>query len=418
MYEHDFDNLFDRFRADGPLVGAAGPDAARAVHRHRQRVRVAAAGVLTVALIAVPAVALAIDHAPDRVAPPITDSTVEPLPSTPAPSASPSPTATSPSAAPPPDGRISKEDLGNADLDLPAWLAPECPSGRVGFSGGRAGHAAYPNHEIVIYQVVHADVDRDGAEETAALISCEGPEMIESRVFALDRTESGSIATMGLVVGETGDPWPTTDSISDIRRIRGSGSAVEVEVADFGKNGVPLSLAQHQWRAYSWNGDRFVQTGGPTAFPPNPKVTDLSVAGQVLRMGCQPASSTCTTAAATGRQSGTLTLTVRNNGPFPAAQPRVDISLWTQLTVTRVSSGCSTPASSTGRYVTCKLGELKVGSEVELVISVAAPACICSGTVGTYRASVTSTSDYNGPAYPEPDGKGADNSIERDVVVS
>ena len=80
--------------------------------------------------------------------------------------------------------------------------------------------------------------------------------------------------------------------------IRAARTAVEVEVYDRNFEGVPSHVPQRQWRAYSWNGDGFAQTGGPTEFPPNPYVTDLSVTGGNLTL--RPAEG--------NRVAGSLTL--------------------------------------------------------------------------------------------------------------
>ncbi|HEX2773822.1 MAG TPA: hypothetical protein VHN18_15510 [Micromonosporaceae bacterium] len=411
MSEYNLDNVFDRFRTGGPLVIPAGPDAARKVHQHRRRVRVAAAGALAVALIAIPAVALAVDGAPDRVPPPPTDNTVEPVPSppTPAPSASPtpssspSPPAVSATSGPPPlSGRFSADELGNATLELPAWpdfLADSCPSGRVRFRDGRAALPGAVEHDVTIKEVVHVDVDRDGADETAARIICSGLEQNSNKVLVFERDEAGGVATFGQVLTESGD-------IAAIFTIRKSGTAVEAQVVDYFSDGMPSDLMQFQWRGYSWDGSRFAQTGGPTAFPPNPKITDLSVAGQALRM----------TPSAAGQLSGTLTITVRNNGPHPAASPRIDVTLPAQLSAARLPAGCSSFRSTRGLDITCNLTEVDADAGAELVVPLTAPATIGTGTVGTYRAAVSSTSPSGGP-YPEPAGRGGDNAIERDIVA-
>ncbi|MGW4499293.1 hypothetical protein ACWENR_11865 [Micromonospora sp. NPDC004336] len=402
----ELDDVFTTFRAGGPLVVPPGAGAARAVARRRRTNRVVATGVVAAVLAATPVLANAWAD-PDAPAPPA--QTGSPTP-TPPPTTSPSPPAPSTAAtsAAPPDGRIGAKELGNATLDLPAWpadVADKCPSGRVRFTDGRARRSADAALDVRILQVVHADLDRDGARETAALLNCSGQEMSESRVLAFDRDRSGVIETMGLVVAQTGDPWPPApDTIAGIRRIRAAGSAIEAEVADLGQNGVPTSLAQHQWRAYSWSGRGFAQSGGPTAFPANPRITDLSVSGGDLRL----------TPVDADRATGTLRLTVGNRGPQRATDPQVRVVLPAGFTVTSPPSGCT----SSGTSHTCELKALAVDGTVVVELSVSVRrSAVGVGRVGEYSATVAWT-DSDGVAYPEPPGGHKNSSIRHGVVVS
>jgi hypothetical protein len=398
MSEYNLDNLFDRFRRGGPLVIPAGADAARAAHHHRRRVRVVAAGVLTAALIAVPAMALAVDGGPRRVPPPPADRTVEPTPSLPAPAPSAPSTPRATSEPPPLSGRFSTEELGNATLEIPTWpdyAADTCPSGNVRFRDGRAALPGVVEHDVRIKEVIHVDVDRDGTDETAARFVCLGLAETDNKVLVFDRDRAGKVVTFGQVLTESGD-------IGGIIAIRKSGTSVEVRVVDY-FDGVANDLMQFQWRAYSWNGDRFVQSGGPTAFPPNPKVTDLSVAGQDLRL----------TPVAADVLGGTLTVTIRNEGPHSAARPKVVVHLSAWLSVARPPAGCTSVRSASDLDLTCNLAELQVRADVDLVFAVKAPAWI--GTGATYRAAVESSSASGGPRYP--DAKPADNVIQRNAII-
>ncbi|MFG3706921.1 hypothetical protein ACGF7U_19635 [Micromonospora sp. NPDC047670] len=401
----ELDDVFTAFRAGGPLVAPPGAGAARAVARRRRMHRVVATGVIAAVLAATPVLANTW-AAPDTPTPPAQTGSPEPTPPPTTTPSSPAPSTASASAAPP-DGRIGAKELGNATLDLPAWpayLADKCPSGRVRFTDGRARRSPDATLDVRILQVVHADLDRDGARETAALFNCSGQEMSEARVLAFDRDRSGAIDTMGLVVAQTGDPWPPApDTIAGIRRIRAAGSAVEAEVADLGQEGVPASLAQHQWRAYSWSGRGFVQSGGPTAFPANPRITDLWVRGGDLLL----------TPADADRATGTLRLTVGNRGPQRAADPQVRVILPAGFTVTSLPSGCT----SSGTMHTCRLKALAVRESVTVELSVSVRRSeIGVGRVGEYSATVAWT-DGDGAAYPEPPGGHKDSSIRHGVVV-
>jgi hypothetical protein len=66
---------------------------------------------------------------------------------------------------------------------------------------------------------------------------------------------------------------------------------------------------QFQWRGYRWNGSAFTQISGPTKFPPNKKVNDLSVTTTDLVFG-PPVD---------GVRHGSMTVTAREAGParFP-----------------------------------------------------------------------------------------------------
>ncbi|MEU4772862.1 hypothetical protein [Micromonospora sp. NPDC023644] len=407
MSDHDtspgLDDAFAAFRSGGPLVVPAGAWAARKVARRRRTNRLVATGVTAAVLVAVPVLANA-GGDPDPPVPPA--QTVSPSPTAPTTTvpATPTPSATSPSAEPPPDGRIHAKTLANATLDLPAWpgnLADECPSGRVRFSDGRAQRSASAELRASIVQVVHADLDRDGTQETAALLDCSGLEMGEARVLAFDRDPAGAIITMGVVIGETGD-------IGGIRRIRGEDRSVAAEVTDRSGDGTPDSLAQRQWRIYSRSGGRFVQTGGPDAFPPNPRVTDLSVTGSELRLAPDG-----------DRTTGTLRLTVRNAGPQPAAAPRVQVDVPKGFEVRPLPSTCTRFVSSQRVSYRCELKALPVGggATFELPISVVRSQ-VGTGVVGEYSAKVWWSRTAEDVPYPEPTGATKDNSTSGDIVVT
>lgn len=401
MPEHDdldqIEAAFTRFRSGGPLVAAAGPDAARAVFRRRRSTR-AALGVVAAGLVlAAPVTAYATGVVGDDATPDpgisIPPTTVPP-PTT-APPSSP-PTASPSTSGAVPDGRISSAALGNAALDLPDWssqMADRCPAGRVKFTGGEARKPGEDELSVRIANVIHVDVDRDGRKETVAKIGCSGVEMDETKVLAFDRDAAGDIVTMGQVVTNDGD-------IAVIGSIRGARTAVEVQVYDRGFEGVPSQVPQKQWRAYSWNGSGFAQSGGPTAFPPNPYVTDLSVTGGNLTM--RPAGD--------NRLTGSLTLTVRNAGPVPATKPGVRVALPKGFTASALPSGCTASTIFDGSTVVqCGLSRLAVAATRTVTFDVGAPASIGTGTVGQY------TADAEWDSYP--DSAPTNNYIERAIVV-
>jgi hypothetical protein len=397
----DLDEIFTAYRSGGPLAPAPGVEAVRSVARRRRAARAAGLGALAAVVVATSAVAaVRLDRPlPD---PPVTSPTPVPAPSvSTGRSAPPSPTPSS--ASPPPDGRISRQQLGNATLDLPAWsghLDDECPDGPVRFSGGTARRSATAELAVRISDVVHADLDDDDATETAALIGCSGLETGESRVVAFDRTADGRVRTLGTVVAETGD-------IAAIREIRPVRDAVEARVADFAGDGLPDDLAQVQWRRYAWRDGRFRQAGGPSDFPPNPRITDLAVTGADLRL----------TPAGDERAAGTLRLTVRNDGPHPAAV-LLQVTLPKPFDVRTLPAGCTRAPSNASISVLCRLPSTAAGRTTPVELAVSVPlGRVGTGIAGRYRAEVSSPADINRAPYPEPTGRRADNSIERDLVI-
>lgn len=187
--------------------------------------------------------------------------------------------------------------------------------------------------------------------------------------------------------------------IVNVGAIRPAGHAIEAQVYDRDFEGVPEYLPQKQWRAYSWNGKRFAQSGGPTAFPPNPWITDLTVTGGELRL--RPGTG--------DELTGTVTLTVRNKGPVPAKEPDLEVGLPDGYTVTSVT-GCTTQPPTGRKTLGCGLRRIGVGESRTVTVSVRAPADVGTGTVGQYTASV------GWKSLPEPNFDRSDNSIERPIV--
>ncbi|NIL56460.1 hypothetical protein [Salinispora arenicola] len=412
MPEHDnapdLDDIFTAYTSGGPLAVPSGAAAAQHVARRRRTTRLVAAGVLAVAVLAAAPALASTWTDQDPPIPPA--ETPTPIPSTlsATPTATPSTGVPTPSASAPPEGRISKEQLGGATIDLPEWPAGQlaCPSGRVRFSEGVAVHPADRDITIEVRQVAHSDLDRDGAQETAALLLCNGREWSKARVLAFDRTATGDIETMGLVVEQTDQAWPTSNSIAGIRSIRPAATAVEVEVADFGNNGVPLSLAQHQWRAYSWSGKGFVQSGGPTTFPPNPRITDLSISGDDVRLS--PVGS--------NRAKGVIKLEVANLGPGQAPEPQVQVYLPRGTTAASLPKECT--ASDSGTEVTCQLAALTAKGSTTLEVPVSAqPSGLAPGsTIGEYAARVRSVETAGGGWFPTV-GSDDDNVTTGDLIM-
>ncbi|WP_027661552.1 hypothetical protein [Salinispora fenicalii] len=405
----NLDHIFTAYTSGGPLAAPAGPAAAQHIARRRRTTRIITAGVLAVALLAAtPAVASTWTNQEPPALPADTPTPTTPAPSlSPTPSASPTPSTTP--STPPPNGQIGKTELGNATLELPAWpeyLKEHCPAGRVKFSDGTAQLAPNSELRIKLTEVVHADFDQDGAKETAALINCSGIEMGEARVLAFDRDASDNIVTMGLVTGQTGD-------IAWIRGIRAKGTAVEAEVVDAAGEGVVEGFAQSQWRTYSWSGKGFVQSGGPSMFPPNPRVTDLSISGDDVQLVPD----------GTDTASGTLRLTVSNQGPQRATDPYLTVDLPGEITITSLPAKCETSKTLSGTRYRCWLPALAVNADSVVDLPLSAPKSVFDGAQpGRWEAKIvwgytgTDTGDGKGWPYPEPDGAEDDNSANGNVL--
>ncbi|MFG3556494.1 hypothetical protein ACGGAQ_19130 [Micromonospora sp. NPDC047557] len=299
---------FTAYRTDVTTrVVGPGPDQVRRTLRRRRRTTAVAVAAAAVVLVLAPVVANAALKG-DRT-PPVPAESVEPTsppttaPPPPTPSASQSPSSTPTTEAGAPDGRISRQQLLAARLDLPDWpqIVPStCTTSKV-----RLVTSSINNYIPLLtdLKVSHADLDGDGAEETVAAISCRYGEASAKQVVAFDRDDSGRIVTLGRVVR-------TTDGVADIRGLEVTAAgAVQVRVADLQPCcDTPTYWPQEQTRTYRFKGGRFVQTGGPTKFGKDPRLTDLRL------------SMTHTLVNVTGGRELTTVFTVSNAGPVDAAQ--------------------------------------------------------------------------------------------------
>ncbi len=344
--------------------------------RRALAVAVAAALVLLITSVAVFAV-LRARHTPSGPVaggPTVssTSSTASPAPSTAGPSGSPKASASpkvrqrcgDPTAMAVPPGGFALRELCDATLTVPAWPnRPDCPSGPVHFTNG--SHFIRSSFFLSLgarnlaadADIAYADVDRDGRSETLLLLSCGGERWI-SQAIALRRTAAGTPATLGRVVATDG-------AIKRLMTVDGNADGtVQVEVADWnGGLGDDGSLAQRQWRTYRWPSHRFTQVGGPTTFPVNPRVTDLTVTATHLVFG--PATQA-------GR-TGTMTVTVRNLGPSPAPY-EVEMVLPDFAQPSPLTPGCREESRSQSVLVTCAGEALRAGEANTLPLTFHAPA--------------------------------------------
>src|SRR6266511_4172498 len=360
MSDYETENLlrtsFAQFETVASMAAPA-PDRARvvAIANRRQSIRMAVIGAAAALVVAVPVVAWAVRGPHVGPTPPGPASSTS---ATPQPSESAAGTSAPPSAAT--LAPIELDELARSTVDIPAWPAgamPGCPSGLFRFEGRQTpvhGPGAPPGLTMEILKTVPVDVDRDGLAETAVLLSC----------------------------------WVQVRSVLDIRADAGGG--VGVEVGDVGslQTSEVAALTQRQWRSYTWDGSRFRQSGGPTTFPPNPNIADLTVTASDLRLG--PVTG--------GARHGTLTVTVTNNGP--GSPPRAHLDL-----LTGDSLHVDPPAG-----VTCTLRGVPPASEVNSCDLAAAPAAGRSVTL-TFQYTTVGSAGFEGP---QPPGKATVSGIRSD----
>ncbi|WP_432982108.1 hypothetical protein [Dactylosporangium sp. CA-233914] len=383
----DFDDqllagAFADFRDEvAPHVKPAGTAAAHETVLRRHRVRMIAATTLAALVVAAPVVAYAAagddSHGPPAVTGDSPSATSGPA----SPESSGSATGTVSAA---PDGRISKTDLAKATLDIPAWpkgFDDSCPTGTVKFTGGKAGHNGI---EALQGDPVYVDVDHDGAQETVALVSC-SPQGSDYQVIALDRDTTGKVVTLGKVVGSAGNTGKQGSDIMTIWAIEaGDNGQVRVDVGEYRPCCEAMQASQHQWRTYGWNGDRFTQTGGPTAFGPNPKVADLAITADRLTMTRQ----------GDGSWAGTLRVTIHNGAQF-ATPGKLQFSLNIDASwQAQPSTECRFTPGETP--VNCTLPSIGAGADRVVTIPLTAPAGPLSHQCTVYANAV----DTNGAGYP------------------
>ncbi|SCE85316.1 hypothetical protein GA0074696_1240 [Micromonospora purpureochromogenes] len=291
-------------------VAGPGPDQARRTLRRRRRTAMVAAAAAAVVLVAAPVVANATlnGERPKPVPGQSIDPTAPPTSApSPTPSATGSPSATATATAGPeaPDGRISRAQLLAARVDLPDWpsLVPKsCTTSDVRLRSSATDFVPV----LADAELGHGDVDGDGATETVALVACRYGEASAKQVVAFDRDSQGRIVTLGRVVR-------TNDGFDDILGLEVSpAGSVQVRVADIQPCcRTPRYWVRDQVRTYRWNGDRFVQTDGPTTFGKDPRLTDLKLS-MTYKLGAFIDNDT--------RQYLTTVLTVTNAGPRDAEQ--------------------------------------------------------------------------------------------------
>ena len=248
-------------------------------------------------------------------------------------------------------------DLGAATLTLGAWRpgpggSPPCPTGPVTFSGSSA---ALPGKATVrLLQNVRVDVDHDGTDEIAVVVSCQDTQAGTYQAIVLKTGANGRLTTMGQLA--RGGP-----GAEDILAVgAGSGGLVNLTVGDIIPCcGVPRSLQLTQVRTFAWQRNGFTQVAGPITFVANRSAVNLDISAPAVHLGGLVA----------GRSSGTLTVTVTNRGPRDAM--RVSVAVSPDQPLAPATGGdwarCLT-RDGTNRTVVCPLGNLAVGKTATLTL--------------------------------------------------
>ena len=179
-------------------------------------------------------------------------------------------------------------------------------------------------------------------------------------------------------------------------------------MVDLHEDLMPIDLPQHQWRRYSWTGKGFAQSGGPTAFAPNPKITDLGVTGDgPLRLRQEGAF-----------YKGTLRITVHNRGEQTAQRPRLMVTV-VEAQKRRPVEGCVNTRQVVADFQ-CDLAPLAAGASRTVDVPITIRKSLFDFEPDPhYYANVSSVSGPEPGAQPYPPlpGTQTDNSTEGPVVV-
>jgi hypothetical protein len=211
-----------------------------------------------------------------------------------------------------------------------------------------------------------------------AFIDCLPPgwgEHTPRQAVAFVRRADGTFATMGVVVDEVpaGAPSQDDNSIEDVSRMEAApGGGVRVKVGD------PATLYQdtgtspglYQQRTYGWNGTAFVQDAGSTSFVVPPGTFDLAVSPSPMTYA-KPVK---------GERAGSMTVTVRNDGPTTVE----NLSVF--LAMRGVPATCADPGSSPGP--TCAVGSLAPGASKTVTFHHTVPDCADCSLGGSLQVRV------------------------------
>jgi hypothetical protein len=160
-------------------------------------------------------------------------------------------------------------------------------------------------------------------QDVAAIVECRVGEGGPTQAVAFTRQRDGTYRTIGTVVHSS--PTFQQGAGPDIAEIAGltigDQGTVQATVRDrFGCCGVNRATITTQQRTYAWSGHGFQQDAGPTTFLGDHAVSDLRVTAGTVAVTPTGAPMTYT---------GTLTVTVTNQGPEAIADVRLVVSAYT-----------------------------------------------------------------------------------------
>lgn len=365
------------YRAD--VMGNVPPQDIAGVRgraRRRARNHVTAAAAITALALVIPAAAYAMTNdrhgnGPANPTPTVTGTDS----SGPAPSTSASGSGTAAGAPTPgaPNGQLTIDELLPYKYDLESWHGE--PGGAVANCPTKQVTLHYNSVDlglVNISKVVHGDVDHDGAPETVAILSCQFGQASRQQVVYFDRDDDGYVELRSQVVSGS-DAKGGIQRIYDVE-IDAPTGGIGVQVGDrFACCSQSDEQSEHQQRWYTWDGQRFAQTDGPTAFTPRPiDDFDLTVSAEPVQFG----------AASGGVRTGKLAITVKNgsavNAPgvqFKLLSPDVGGRLPVGSVTFTASSGASAdcPAAQDGNLL-CHFPALASGATRTYTFTVTAPA--------------------------------------------
>ena len=278
----------------------------------------------------------------------------------------PTPTATSTPVATTP-ATPGAGELANATIDLPLDPTTDgpCPDPAaavtkpVTYTNGQhdrshpmpgGGTASWSTR---ILATVRADVDHNGLDDVIIKVDCSvGDRRIQS-VIALRPIGQDGWATLGVIVTEKP---PLSPTIGDLA-VTSDGDVVISVGSNLGSGQSQGPPAVWQQRAYVWTDRGFVQSAGPTSFAGDTDVASFAITAPPVTL----------TDGSEGFRTGTLTVTVRANGPSAVAA-----ALLITTNADRQSGGdwgrCG--SDSDANWVLCDLGVLAVGESVTISLPV------------------------------------------------
>jgi hypothetical protein len=248
-------------------------------------------------------------------------------------------------------------DLAGATLTLDAWRpspagSPPCPTGKVTFT---SDSAAVPGKATVrLRQNALVDVDHDGSYEIAVVLFCQDTPAGTYQAIVLKSAAGGSLTTMGQLARS----GPTGEDILAVAP--GAGGLINLTVGNIIPCcGTPRSLELTQIRTFAWKWSGFTQVAGPTTFVADRSATTLNISAPAVHL----------TGLIAGKSSGTLTVTIRDQGPRDARQ--VSVAVWPDQPLAPGVGGdwakCVT-LDGTNRALVCPVGNLAVGASATLTL--------------------------------------------------